>query len=116
MITLKINLLNLKCSVKKMNSKSGEMECIVIPIDLNRLFRGEKGIYLDMVGFEIRNPKEGSKDTHIIKQGLSKDDREAMSEEEQKAMPILGNLAILSGERESVSSPVAQEESDDLPF
>lgn len=116
MITIKLNLLNLKCSVKKMSSKSGEMECLVIPIDFNRLYRGEKGIYLDLVAFEIKNPKEGSKDTHLVKQGLSKVDREAMSQEEVNEMPILGNLAVWTGEREPVSSPVAQDEKDDLPF
>jgi hypothetical protein len=101
-----------------MKAQSGEIDCLVIPIAKNNLYVGEKGIYLDMVGFEIKTPKEGSKDTHLIKQSLSKDVREKMSEEELKAVPILGNMSIgnASSGSDPVSSPVAQPETDDLPF
>ena len=119
MITLKINLLELKCSVVKMKSKTGEKECVVITIDMNNLFRGEKGIYLDMIAFDIKNKKNDSKDTHLIKQSFSKEYREMLSEEELKAIPILGNLAVLSGgitERDPVSNTSAIDEGDGLPF
>ena len=117
MITAKLNLLELKCSVKKMNGKSGELNCLVIPIDLNNLYTGEKGIYLDLVGFEIKNPKEGSRDTHLLKQSFSKEIREEMTDDELKAVPIIGNLSMNPfTERDPVSNPAPQAESDDLPF
>ena len=117
MITLKINLLELKGQVKLLKGKSGDLECFCIPIDINHIFRGEKGLYLDMIAFDIKNVKEGMKDTHLIKQSLPKDVREKMSEDELKTMPILGNMRISEGSSgEPISSPVVKSEEDDLPF
>ena len=117
-ISGKINLLNLHGVVKKMSSKSGEIECLVIPIEKNRLFKGEKGIYLDLICFEIEKRKEGSKDTHLVKQSFSKEVRESMTEDQLKELPILGSLQVWEARTESepVSSPEAIEEKDDLPF
>jgi hypothetical protein len=44
MITGKLNLLQLFAQRKLMKSKSGEIECLIIPIEKNQLFVGEKGI------------------------------------------------------------------------
>jgi hypothetical protein len=118
-ISGKINLLMLNGAVKKMKAKSGEIECLIIPIELNHLFKGEKGIYLDIIGFELTNKKEDSKDTHLVKQSLSKDVRVLMSEDELKAMPIIGNLSVwgdTGANQEPVTKPDALNESDDLPF
>jgi hypothetical protein len=94
MITIKVTLSQLKHSIQKFKGSTGVVDCLVIPIDINKLYRGEKGIYLDMVAFEVKEKKEGNKDTHIIKQSFSKDDRDKMTEDQQKAMPILGNMRI----------------------
>ncbi len=119
-ISGKLNLLNLQAVVKMMTGQTGLVECLVIPIEVNKLFKGDKGIYLNIVGFEIdpAKRKEGIKDTHIIKQSFSKDVREAMSEDELRSLPILGNLQVWDGtsSTEPLSSPVAQAENDDLPF
>jgi hypothetical protein len=119
-ISGKLNLLNLHTVVKMMPAQSGLVECLVIPIDKNRLFKGDKGIYLDIVGFEIDPAKRNanSKDTHILKQSFSKEVREAMTEDELRSLPILGNLQVWDGasSAEPLSSPVVQAENDDLPF
>ncbi len=119
-ISGKLNLLNLHAVVKLMPAQSGLVECLVIPIDKNRLFKGDKGIYLDIVGFEIDPAKRNanSKDTHILKQSFSKEVREAMTEDELRSLPILGNLQVWDGtsSAEPLSSPVVQAENDDLPF
>ena len=93
-ISGKINLAMLKGSVKKLKGKSGEEDCLIIPIKLNHLFKGEKGVYLDIIAFELENKKNDSKDTHLVKQSFSKEVRASMNEEELKAMPILGNLTV----------------------
>lgn len=118
MITGKLNLLNLHCSRMNMKSKSGILECLVIPIEKNQLFIGEKGIYLDIIAFEIKNKKEGIKDTHLVKQSFSKEVRELMPKEVLDAIPILGSLQISNGftEREPVSNTETLNEVDDLPF
>ena len=116
MITLKINLLELKGSLKLLKGKSGDLECFCIPIDLNHIYRGEKGLYLDMIAFEIKQPKEGQ-GTHLIKQSLPKEVREKMSDEEKNAQPILGNMRITEfTDREPVSSPNVSDEDTGLPF
>lgn len=117
-ITAKLNLLMLKGAVKMMKAQSGEIECLIIPIEQNKLFKGEKGVYLDLIAFEIQNKKDDSKDTHLVKQSLPKDVREKMSDDELKAMPILGNIRVFSDgfNSEPVTNPDPLSEKDDLPF
>jgi hypothetical protein len=42
-ISIKINLRQLKSAVRTMKSASGEIECLIIPINQNHLIKGEKG-------------------------------------------------------------------------
>jgi hypothetical protein len=117
-ISGKINLLNLYAVRKMITGTAGPVECLVIPIQKNKLFVGEKGVYLDLIGFEIEKPKEGSKDTHLLKQSFSKEEREKMTDEQLKNQPILGNLRVwdVMGESEPLSSNEVQDEASDLPF
>ena len=117
-ISGKINLMNLHAIRKMITGAAGPVECIVIPIQKNKLFVGEKGVYLDLIAFEITNKKSESKDTHLLKQSFSKEVREAMSEDELKNLRILGGLQVWDGqtEAEPVSNMAVQDEKDDLPF
>jgi hypothetical protein len=117
-ISGKINLLNLHAIRKVITGRLGPTECLVIPIAKNNLFVGEKGVYLDLIAFEIDKPKEGQKDTHLVKQSLNKEVRDKMTEEQLKAMPILGNLQVWGEKQESdpISPNVVQDELSDLPF
>ena len=117
-ISGKLNLLQLHAVKKMMPGQLGPVECLIIPIQKNNLFVGDKGVYLDLIAFEVENKKSDSKDTHLIKQSLSKEVREKMTSEQLNAMPILGNLQVW-GERsepEPVSSGKTLNELDDLPF
>jgi hypothetical protein len=116
-ISGKINLMYLKTAIRNMKGKDGYVECLVIPIEANKLFKGEKGVYLDLIAFEKEKKGDG-KDTHLIKQSFSKDDRALMSDEEIKSFPILGNLQVWDGVTESTptSSMNVGNEDDDLPF
>lgn len=97
-ISIKNNLLALEgATVMNIKGKNGEVKCIVIPIEMASLYHGEKGVYLDTTAIPLTNPREGSKDTHLVKQSFGKEKFNAMSEEEKKAIPILGN-AIVWGE------------------
>ena len=71
-------------------------------IDKDKLFKGEKGIYLDIAMFDIPDNEYG--DDFIIVQSLSKEEREAG---EQGA--ILGNGKIFDPE-------LSEDEKEDLPF
>lgn len=126
-ISIKLNLKQLKHVEREMTKKNGnKTRCLVIPVDENNLFEGDKGTYLDITAIEIKNKKSDSKDTHLLKQNVAKEIYDIMSEEERRAMPILGN-AIAWGTREpepNVSTEFSDsaidqyndDESDDLPF
>lgn len=103
---------------KMITGELGPVECVVIPVEKNKLFVGKNGVYLDLIAFEITNKKSESKDTHLLKQSFSKEIREAMSEQELKDLPILGGLQVWDGqtEAEPVSDMTVQDEASDLPF
>ena len=77
-----------------MKAASGDIECLIIPIDQNYLVRGEKGLYLDLQANELKEKKADRKDTHLIKQGFPKEVFDAMTDEEKKTTPIIGNLVV----------------------
>lgn len=119
MITLKLNLTQLKHA--RMKTTKG-VECIVIPIVENYLFIGEKGIYLDIVGFEVKNPQPG-KDTHLLKQSFSKEKLATFTDEQKKSLPIIGNARISTGsfthsepEPNDLNSGTVADGIDGLPF
>lgn len=131
-ISIKINLKQLKHVERDFTGQDGvtKLKCLIIPIDENMIYQGEKGAYFNITAIEIKDRSKLSadqKDTHILKQDIPKDKYESMSEAERMAMPILGN-AILWGRQEAppvassslsnsaVDAYMNQEEADDLPF
>lgn len=118
-ISVKLNLAGLKHSRKVLKGQSGEIDCLIIPINENRLYIGEKGLYLDLTCIEIKDRSKQApdqKDTHLIKQSFAKEVYEAMTEDERKSYPILGN-AILWGSNPNepqLTEPIGEHE--DLPF
>ncbi|MFA5196099.1 MAG: hypothetical protein WC401_09915 [Bacteroidales bacterium] len=119
-ISGKINLMQLHAIRKMISGTAGPVECLVIPIEKNKLFVGEKGVYLDLVAFEIDPAKRNieSNDSHLLKQSFSKEIRQLMSDKELKDMPILGSLRVWNDHMssESISSNTVQDEKDPLPF
>ena len=103
------------------------IECIVIPIEKNHLYKREKGnVYLDIVAFKLKEPmrdEDGAvQQTHLVKQSLSKEIRAAMSDDDKRNQPIIGNLNIFEGgsyqEKEAVPDESISVPADgsDLPF
>lgn len=89
-ITIKLDLQKLPGATVMPVGKNNT-ECIVIPIEMAGLYKGTKGVYLDATAIELTSPKTDSKDTHLIKQALSKEKFAALTEEQKKAIPIIGN-------------------------
>ena len=81
--SVKLNLATLKCVLEKKKNKAGDLvDCLVIPLEANRLFKGEKGgIYLDLNAWPTDPAKRiaGSLDTHIVKQQFPKEEFAAMT-------------------------------------
>lgn len=122
MITLKINLTALKHGLIKGKAEGEKILCI--PVKENSLFLSEKNnVYLDIVGFEFTDKSDKQyKDTHLLKQSFNKEALAAMTDEQKKAMPILGNARVSGqaqhGEPEpnSVTKGDVAAGVDDLPF
>lgn len=98
-------------------SKIIALKIDVSKIDKARLFKGQKGTYLDAVLF--LNDEPGQYGDHgMITQSVSKEERESGVQG-----AILGNARILSSKSPTSESSEAvkaaeslSEESDDLPF
>ena len=119
---IKIDLLKLKGAfMRNLKGQTATKRCLIIPVDeCDGIFLGEKGCYLNLTAIEMQNPQFS--DTHCIKPDIPKEQREAMTPEEQKSVPIIGGLhAIeLKPQTMNVSGTLGQEafseNDDDLPF
>lgn len=90
---------NLKLDLSKLEGfgkvtltgKSGQAKrCIVIPIQGNSVFEGEKGTYIDLVCFETPNSEYGS---HMVTLSKTKEEQEHEKQTgERIRKPIVGNL------------------------
>ena len=107
-LNIKLNLSNLISIVRFEDGETGPVECVIIPIEVNHLFKGNSGIYLDMTAFELKEKKDNQ--THLIKQSLPKEVYQKQTDEEKRAMPILGNVSSFEA---STSEPVSS--TDPLP-
>jgi len=107
MIGLKLNLAKMHhVLMTKKGKDQQDVECIVIPIEKNHLFKSDKGnVYLDLIAFDLKEPKDDQ--THLVKQSLSKEKRDAMSEDDLKNMPILGSLNAKIGGGEGAPANAA---------
>ena len=120
---IKVDLLKLNGAfMKNLVGKTATKRCIIIPVDDNpSMYLGDKGCYLNMTAIELENPQY--KDTHMLKGDLPKETRETMTEEQQRTLPILGNLRPITPKPKpqmEVTGTLGQDafapNDDDLPF
>lgn len=84
---LKLNLATLVHQITEIEGK----KCIIIPIEENDLYEGEKGaLYLSLIGREASGLRYDK--THIVKQSFSKEFYHNMSEEARADIPIFGDM------------------------
>lgn len=117
---LKMNMLALGGAfVANIQGKTAKKRCVCIPIEDAHLYEGEKGVYLSMNMWVSKNSQYG--DSHYLTQNLPKEVRDAMSDEEKKSLPILGNVKVMElppkQVQEAVEIPASSNDDlDDLPF
>lgn len=105
--------------VANIQGKTAKKRCLCIPIEEAHLYEGEKGVYLSLNMWATKESKYG--DSHYLTLSLPKEVREAMTEEQKKAIPILGNVKVMELPprqiQEAVEIPAASNDDlDDLPF
>ena len=92
--SIKTDLLKLQGAfVTNLKGKTATKRCLIIPVDESGLFVGEKGVYLNMTAIEMENPKFS--ETHCVKVSLDKEKFEALTEEQRRALPIIGGMKQL---------------------
>lgn len=88
-----------KIDIKKLNKafvmpiagKSATVECVCIPT--SEFYKGKNGeLYCSMEIIERKNGVGQYGDTHFVKQQIEKESYKAMTEEQRKAIPILGGF------------------------
>ena len=100
--SIKTNLLKLTGAfVTNLRGRTATKRCLIIPIDDAGLFVGEKGVYLDMTAIEMQNSQYG--DTHCIKVSVDKARYDAMTDEERKAVPMLGGMHAFEAQQAQMS-------------
>lgn len=117
-ISCKVNLAHLKNATVIKSGKNKDVDCLLIPINQNHLVVGTKGVYIDLSLIPRKTKTEGIDDTHLVKQSLPKEVYTAMTEEERKATPIIGNAREWTG-NSGIDTPnevPTIEDDGDLPF
>lgn len=114
-----LNFASLTHVKMEMKGKSGKpVKGMFVPFEANDIKETEKGgLYFNLVAFPMKEAKDWG--THIVKQSFSKEQREKMSEEEQREKPIIGNLTVDNTPSETVNDAGAGKTftpDDDLPF
>lgn len=77
-------------------------------ISKGKLFKGEKGTYLNAVLIETPNSQHSE---YMIVEESTKEERDAGTKSK-----IIGNGKIIKPKQEQESRPMTKEESDNLPF
>ena len=121
-ISVKLNKLKGAC-VKELQGKTAKKKCIIIPIEDNDMFISDSNdVILNLAGWESNKLNHGN--THLIKWSPSKKTSEKMTDEQKRAIPILGNLKPFG--TQTTAKPVSEKpkdefsdilnNDDDLPF
>lgn len=131
-LAIKINLSRMPgVMFSKLTGKTGQKkDCVIIPVEDCHLFVGEKGVYLDLSAYELREQKYA--DTHMVKQSFSKELIEDIKAEIQtnnpefteaeiqnilnSLNPIIGGIKPFEKKAMQADEIIDMTGSDDLPF
>jgi hypothetical protein len=116
---IRIDLLKLKGAfMRNLKGQTATKRCLIIPVDeCEGMFLGEKGCYLSLTAIEMQNPQYN--ETHCVKADVPREQRETMTEEERRSLPILGGMREIkpkAPQSMQVQGTLGQNDIDDLPF
>lgn len=102
LLNLRLTALN-EVGVAKMKKDGKAVECIVIPIEKNNIVMSGNHAYLNLVAWENSKLKDGK--SHLIKPSITKEQRESLSADELKNIPIIGDVKTMDGGSSTQSKP-----------
>lgn len=117
----KINLAQFEHIIKELPTKDGgKIECIIIPIVKNHIFKSQKGNLFVDFGTKYKPENFKGEFTHFMKQSVNKTDYEEMKAKGNYP-PDFGQMTIVAGgggePTPNTSSDLPTgEDMDDLPF
>lgn len=122
-IDIKLNLMKFENAfVTKLQGRSGEKNCICIPLAENDIYVSTdqqtgkiKGAYLNITAWERHTPSQYG-DTHNIKQSFSRDFREKAGEEAIKQRPYIGSGKERNAVKTQENTPNTHDFSGDVPY
>ena len=90
--SVRIDLLKIRGAfTMNIKGRTGKVKpCLILPLDIPCVYRGEKGIYLNADALEMRDSKYG--DSHFLKPNVPREEREGMTAGERDAIPIIGSM------------------------
>lgn len=97
-----------------LQGKTGTKRCLVIPVDDANLFVGQKGTYLDIIAYSKDNPKFG--ESHNLRQSISGDKYNSMTDEEKKAIPYIGDMRVMTQQSNSPQNTVQPQQTVQQTF
>ena len=115
--------------IQEVQGQTSKRLCVVIPIDNERgtvvdsyskfdhkaggvVWKPLQGVNLNLIAYEMKEAKFGQ--THMLKANLSREVFTRMSEQQQKAMPIVGHLKPWQTTQAGMKAQ--EEEQDDLSW
>lgn len=87
-------------------------KCYVVKLDESGMFYNDKSVYLEATAWENKQPGQYG-DTHGIKQKVKKETFQAMTDEQRKAMPYIGNMRPLQ-QQDNAQQPTQPD--NNLPY
>lgn len=64
---------------------------ICIPMKANQIFNGQKGMYLELTAFELKNRQFN--ESHLVKLSVPSKVLKELSDEQKRELPIVGSLS-----------------------
>lgn len=120
-ISLRLTALKNAGVAKLQNAQKEVVECLIIPLKDNYLKQNDRGeIYMNLAAFESDKLKDGK--THLVKQSFSREDRNSMTDDQLKNVPILGDIKPMDAEKRDLPTYTTEASSTimagggDLPF
>lgn len=100
-------------SVMEIQGATTKKRCVVIPIEENYLYEGKNGIYTSLIAHE-RKSVGSSGDTHFLTMQIPKDKYNALTEEQRKNNPIMGNMKEVTTRSEQKATSSTTDPLNDL--